>query len=59
MMDKGTERHGKVVIGGIGVGGLKLKLHRACIGRLFEHHDQVFDSEEIYNFATEIADPDW
>ncbi|WP_159727895.1 NADP-dependent methylenetetrahydromethanopterin/methylenetetrahydrofolate dehydrogenase [Methylosinus sp. Ce-a6] len=46
--DKAKERHGKIVIGALGVGGLKLKLHRACIGQLFEASDKVFDAEEIY-----------
>lgn len=59
MMDKGKERHGKVIFGGIGVGGLKLKLHRALIAHLFERHDQVFDAEEIYALAKDIVEPDW
>lgn len=46
--DKAKERHGKIVIGALGVGGLKLKLHRACIGQLFEASDKVLDAEEIY-----------
>jgi hypothetical protein len=46
--DKAKERHGKTVIGALGVGGLKLKLHRACIGQLFESADKVLDAEEIY-----------
>jgi hypothetical protein len=46
--DKAKERHGKIVIGALGVGGLKLKLHRACIGQLFESADKVLDAEEIY-----------
>ena len=35
----------------LGIGGLKLKLHRACIGRLFQSSDQVLDAEEIYALA--------
>ncbi|MBY6240940.1 NADP-dependent methylenetetrahydromethanopterin/methylenetetrahydrofolate dehydrogenase [Methylosinus sp. Sm6] len=46
--DKAKERHGKIVIGALGVGGLKLKLHRACIGQLFEASDKALDAEEIY-----------
>jgi methylenetetrahydrofolate/methylenetetrahydromethanopterin dehydrogenase (NADP+) len=55
MMDKGEVRHGKVVFGAIGVGQLKLSLHRACIARLFESHDKVFDAEEIYAIAKTMA----
>ena len=59
MMDKAKERHGKVIFGGIGVGALKLKLHRALIERLFDRHDQVFDAEEIYAYSKELVEPDW
>jgi hypothetical protein len=47
-IDKAKERHGKIVIGALGLGGLKLTLHRACVGRLFASSDQVFDAENIY-----------
>jgi len=55
MMDKIKERHGKKTIGAIGLGALKLKLHRACIARLFESNDQIIDAEEIYAVAKEMA----
>jgi methylenetetrahydrofolate/methylenetetrahydromethanopterin dehydrogenase (NADP+) len=54
-MDKGKERQGKICYGALGIGGLKLKLHRACIGQLFESSDRVFDAEEIYALAKEKA----
>jgi len=53
--DKAKERHGKIVIGALGLGGLKLKLHRACVGRMFEASDAVFDAENIYALAKELA----
>ncbi|HEV3241700.1 MAG TPA: NADP-dependent methylenetetrahydromethanopterin/methylenetetrahydrofolate dehydrogenase [Methyloceanibacter sp.] len=53
--DKGKERDGKVCFGALGIGGLKLKLHRACIGHLFESSDQVLDAEHIYALAKEMA----
>ena len=37
------------------LGALKLKLHRACIGQLFERSDQVLDAEQIYAFAKAMA----
>lgn len=55
MMDKGVDRHGKLVFGAIGVGQLKLTLHRACVAQLFEKHDQVLDAEEIYAIAKTMA----
>jgi len=54
-IDKAKERHGKIVIGALGLGGLKLKLHRVCIGQLFESSDQVFDAENIYAQAKILA----
>ncbi|WP_026605687.1 NAD(P)-dependent methylenetetrahydromethanopterin dehydrogenase [Methylocapsa acidiphila] len=53
--DKAKERHGKIVIGALGLGGLKLKLHRACVGQLFESSEQVFDAENIYAQAKALA----
>ncbi len=53
--DKAKERHGKIVIGALGLGGLKLKLHRACIGQLFESSEQVLDAENIYAQAKILA----
>jgi len=53
--DKGKDRDGKLAFGALGIGGLKLKLHRACIGKLFDSPDGVFDAEEIYALAKEMA----
>ena len=55
MMDKGIDRHGKIIWGAIGFGALKLALHRACIARLFEGNKQVLDAELIYKLAKEMA----
>ncbi len=55
MMDKAANRHGKTVYGAIGFGGLKLQVHRACIGKLFESDNKVFDAEEIYAIAKNMA----
>jgi len=55
MIDKGNDRHGKIIWGAIGFGTLKLTLHRACIGRLFERNDQILDAEEIYAIAKTMA----
>lgn len=55
MMDKGVERHGKIVWGALGFGALKLAVHRACIAKLFEDNKQVFDAEAIFALAKEMA----
>ena len=51
MGDRGTQSHGKIVFGPLGFGALKLALHRACIGRLFDQNDLVLDAEQIYALA--------
>ena len=53
--DKAKERSGKICFGALGIGGLKLKLHRGCIGQMFEASDKVLDAEEIYALAKEWA----
>jgi len=55
MMDKGFQRHGKIVWGAIGFGTLKLALHRACIAKLFADNKQVFDAERIFKLAKDMA----
>jgi methylenetetrahydrofolate/methylenetetrahydromethanopterin dehydrogenase (NADP+) len=55
MMDRGTKRFGALAWGAIGFGTLKLSLHRACIGRLFESNDRVLDAEEIFEIAKTMA----
>lgn len=54
MMDNDEARFGKRVFGGIGIGALKLRLHRACIGRLFESNDLVLDAKDVYQTAISL-----
>jgi hypothetical protein len=53
--DDGVGRDGATVFGALGVGGLKMKLHKACIARLFERNDLVLDAETIAGVAKELA----
>jgi hypothetical protein len=53
--DKATERAGVVCYGALGVGGTKMKIHKAAIGHLFETNTAVLDVEEIYNLALQVA----
>ncbi|MDD1617687.1 MAG: methylenetetrahydrofolate dehydrogenase [Methylococcaceae bacterium NSP1-2] len=55
MMDKGIDRHGKIIWGAIGFGALKLALHRACIAQLFTDNKQVLDAEAIFALAKAMA----
>ena len=44
----------KVVFGALGIGGLKIQLHRACVARLFEDNNSVLDAYEVYQVAKVI-----
>ena len=52
--DKAVERNGTLCYGAIGVGGTKMKIHTAAIGRLFDSNDQVLDTEAIYHIGEEL-----
>ena len=53
--DNGTERDGVKVFGALGIGGFKMKVHKACIARLFERNDLELDAETIFDVAKEIV----
>ncbi len=48
VMDKAVQRGDRFDYGAVGVGGLKMKIHRAAIGKLFTCNDAVLDAEEIF-----------
>jgi hypothetical protein len=50
-MDDGVDRDGVSVFGALGVGKLKMKIHKACIQQLFERNDKVLDAETIAGIA--------
>jgi hypothetical protein len=54
-MDAGVERDGAVVYGAIGVGGLKMKVHKAALARLFESKGLVLDVDEVYEVARALV----
>jgi hypothetical protein len=49
--DQAAQHDGQICYGAIGVGGTKMKLHKAAIRRLFETNDLVLDAEEIYELG--------
>lgn len=51
VMDKAKERGGQICYGAIGVGGTKMKIHRAAIARLFQSNDLILDAEAIYELG--------
>lgn len=57
VMDDGALRDGVTTFGAIGVGNLKMKIHKACIARLFEQNDLVLDVETIAEIGRALAQP--
>ncbi|HEY3968626.1 MAG TPA: NADP-dependent methylenetetrahydromethanopterin/methylenetetrahydrofolate dehydrogenase [Planctomycetaceae bacterium] len=53
--DKNTERNGVICYGAIGVGGLKMKIHKAALRKLFEANDQVLDTAGIYKIGEALT----
>jgi hypothetical protein len=55
VMDKAQQRDGVTCYGAIGVGGLKMKIHKASLRRLFESNDQVLDTIAIYQIGQSLG----
>jgi hypothetical protein len=53
--DKAAQRDGIVCYGAIGIGGTKMKVHKAAVAKLFESNDQVMDAEEVYQIAQALG----
>jgi methylenetetrahydrofolate/methylenetetrahydromethanopterin dehydrogenase (NADP+) len=51
-----AESHGGVLCyGAIGVGGTKMKIHKAAIAALFAANDQVLDAEEVFEIGRGLS----
>src|SRR3954451_23596301 len=53
--DELAEYDGKLVLGALAIGGPKMKVHKACVRRLFESNDQVLDVDAVYAIAGELV----
>jgi hypothetical protein len=53
--DKAKEMGGVFCYGAIGVGGTKMKIHRAAIQKLFTRNDLVLDAEEVFALGQELG----
>ncbi len=53
--DKAQDRDGVVAYGALGVGGLKMKIHKRAIAKLFESNDQILDAEEVFAIGRELV----
>ena len=45
-----------ICYGAIGVGGAKMKIHKAAIRQLFQTNDQLLDAAEIYALGQQLRD---
>ncbi len=55
VMDKAVDKSGVLCFGAIGVGGLKMKVHRRAVASLFESNDRILDTQAVYSLALEVA----
>jgi hypothetical protein len=54
VMDKAADRSGQICYGAIGVGGTKMKIHRAALQKLFTANNLVLDAEEVFAIGQEL-----
>jgi glutamyl-tRNA reductase len=51
VVDRAAERDGLICYGAIGVGGTKMKIHKAAVQLLFEMNDRIMDAEELFELG--------
>ena len=54
LMDKGKQRGERFDYGALGVGGLKMKIHKASIAALFDSNNQFLDCQEMLSIGETI-----
>jgi methylenetetrahydrofolate/methylenetetrahydromethanopterin dehydrogenase (NADP+) len=52
--DDFAEYDGKRALGALAIGNPKMKVHKACIAKLFERNDLVLDTEGVYAIAKQL-----
>ena len=55
MNDKAEKRGHVICYGALGVGGTKMKIHKAAIAQLFTSNDLTLDAEEIYQIGADAG----
>jgi saccharopine dehydrogenase-like NADP-dependent oxidoreductase len=53
--DKAVNRNDCLCYGALGVGGTKMKIHKAALAAMFTKSDQVFDIDQIYTLALTLG----
>ena len=56
LMDRGVQRGNRFDYGALGVGWLKMKIHKACIVALFESNQHFLDCQEMLAIGQGILD---
>ncbi|HEX4149827.1 MAG TPA: bifunctional NADP-dependent methylenetetrahydromethanopterin dehydrogenase/methylenetetrahydrofolate dehydrogenase, partial [Pirellulales bacterium] len=51
VIDRATDRGGVKCYGAIGVGGTKMRIHKAALQLMFETNDRVLDVEELFELG--------
>ena len=51
VMDQAVDHSGTICYGAVGVGGTKMKIHKAGIASLFKSNDKVLDAEEVFKIG--------
>ena len=54
--DKAIKKGKQTCYGALGVGGLKMKIHKAALRQLFESNQRVLDADEIYSLGKLLSD---
>ncbi len=55
IMDKAVDKRGVLCYGAIGVGGTKMKIHKAALAELFTSNDRVLDTARIFTIGEQFA----
>ena len=54
VFEKAVERNGALCYGAIGVGGTKMKIHKAAVRKLFTANDLVLDTDAIFEIGQNL-----
>jgi methylenetetrahydrofolate/methylenetetrahydromethanopterin dehydrogenase (NADP+) len=52
--DDFAEYDGKYTLGALAIGNPKMKVHKACLEKLFERNDVILDTEGVYRIARQL-----
>jgi len=55
VMDKAAEKSGVICYGALGVGGLKMKVHKQAVVSLFTGNDRALETRALYELALQVA----